>query len=153
VGEPEPRSGAGTASTSWPHVSALELGSLPTVVGCARGHARLVLAEWRLTDLVDDAAVLVSELVTNALKASWRLEGSPPIVLRLLADDRRLVIEVWDQAVKGYDLTPRHDPSAEHGRGLAVVNALSKQWGVRRPGRSFKVVWCELEAAAGPDQA
>jgi anti-sigma regulatory factor (Ser/Thr protein kinase) len=108
-----------------------------------------VLAEWRLTDLIDDAAVLVSELVTNGLKASWRLEGNPPIVLRLLADDRRLLIEVWDQAVTGYDLTPRHDPGAEHGRGLAVVAALSKRWGVRRPSYSFKVVWCELEAGRG----
>ena len=129
VGEPEPRSGAGTASTSWPHVSGLELGSLPTAVGCARAHTRLVLAEWSLTALIDDAAVLVSELVTNGLKASWRLADNPPIVLRLLADDRRLLIEVWDQAVTGYDLTPRHDPSAEHGRGLAVVAALSKRWG------------------------
>ena len=105
-----------------------------------------MLAEWSLTALIDDAAVLVSELVTNSLKASWRLEDNPPIVLRLLADDRRLLIEVWDQAVTGYDLTPRHDPSAEHGRGLAVVAALSKHWGVRRPSHSFKVVWCELDA-------
>jgi anti-sigma regulatory factor (Ser/Thr protein kinase) len=138
-------SGAGTASTSWPHVSALELGALPTAAGCARTHAKLVLAEWGLSHLVADAQILVSELVTNALRASWSLEGNPPIVLRLLADDHRLIIEAWDQCVSSYDLRPRDDPDAEHGRGLTVVAALSKHWGVRPASFSFKVVWCELE--------
>lgn len=142
-----PQRGAGTAS-SWPHVSALELGSLPTAVGCARDHAKLVLAEWGLTHVIADAAILVSELVTNALQASWRLEGNPPIVLRLLADGQRLIIEAWDQDATSHDLRPRDDPEAEHGRGLAVVAALSRQWGVRRVSCRFKVVWCEVEVPA-----
>jgi anti-sigma regulatory factor (Ser/Thr protein kinase) len=140
----ELRSGAGTASTR-PRVSALELGSLPTAVGCARTHTKLVLAEWALSHLAGDAQVLVSELVTNALRASWNLAGNPPIALRLLAEDRHLIIEAWDQCVSGYDLRPRDDPDAEHGRGLTVVAALSNRWGVRRASLNYKVVWCEVK--------
>lgn len=99
AGTSEHGSGTGTASTSWPHVSALELGALPTAAGCARTRAKLVLAEWGLSHLVADAQILVSELVTNALRASWSLEGNPPIVLRLLADDHRLIIEAWNRCV------------------------------------------------------
>src|SRR6266487_5848208 len=90
AGTSELGSGAGTALNDWPLVSALELGSLPTAAGCARDHTKLVLAEWGLLHLVDDAAMLVSELVTNALRASWKLAGHPPIALRLLADQHQL---------------------------------------------------------------
>ena len=51
---------------TWPRVSKLELGPLPTAIGCARDHAREVLIEWGLGQLVDDCVLLVSELMTNA---------------------------------------------------------------------------------------
>src|ERR1700752_2723959 len=77
-------SGAGPALNDWPLVSDLELGPLPTAAGCARDHTRNVLAEWGLSQLASDAATLVSELLTNALRASWRLEEPLPVALRLL---------------------------------------------------------------------
>ncbi len=138
----EPSSGAGTASNDWPLVSALEFGSLPTAVACARAHTRSVLAEWGLSHLVDDAVTLTSELVTNALQASWTLRDRPPVVLRLLANDRQLLIEAWDQCTECLDLAPRaSSDAAEGGRGLLVVAALSNRWGVGRMGTRFKVVW------------
>jgi anti-sigma regulatory factor (Ser/Thr protein kinase) len=139
----EPSSGAGTVSTDWPLISQLELGPLATAIGCGRDHARLVLSEWGLGHLADDAVLLVSELLTNALKASWALTTPAPIVLRLLANDRQLIIEAWDQWVEGFELR-RGAPNAEHGRGLTVVDALSRRWGVGRISQDYKVVWCEL---------
>jgi len=89
--------------------------------------------------------MLVSELLTNALQASWTLPHSPPVALRLLASKHALVIEAWDQCVEGYDLTHQPADDAEHGRGLMVVAALSNRWGVRRASLSYKVVWCEIK--------
>jgi len=57
-----------------------------------------VLHEWGLRELADDAALIVSELMTNAADASAALPEQPPIALRLLASERSLVIEAWDQS-------------------------------------------------------
>ena len=65
-------------------------------------------------------------------------------MFRLLANNRQLIIEAWDQCVDFDDLIPQQASDAEHGRGLAVVAALSNRWGVRRVSVTFKVVWCEL---------
>jgi anti-sigma regulatory factor (Ser/Thr protein kinase) len=140
----------GTALREWPLVSVLEFGSLPTAVGSARAHTRGILAEWGLADLIPDAEMLVSELLTNALEASWRLDDRPPIALRLLADRYRLIIEAWDQDTTSCDLRPQAPRSDEdHGRGLMVVDALSHRWGVRRASASHKVVWAELVESSG----
>lgn len=135
-------SGVGTAPPGWSHCSVLELGALPTAVGCGRDHARQVLDEWGLKALIEDAVLIVSELLTNALQASWALPGQPPIVFRLLANDEQLIIEAWDQWVEGYALKRSDDD--EHGRGLLVVGALSNRWGTGRISDAYKVVWAEL---------
>jgi anti-sigma regulatory factor (Ser/Thr protein kinase) len=130
-------------TAAWPRVSCLELGPLPTAVGCAREHARAVLLEWDLGALADDAATLVSELMTNAMKASRALKVPKPIALRLLANHQQLIIEVWDQNPN--DPRPRAaDADSEGGRGLAVIEAYSNRWGYRRVSANLKVVWCEL---------
>jgi hypothetical protein len=54
-------------------MSFLELAPLPGAVPCARLHAVSLLAEWRLRDLADDATLVVSELMTNAVTASAAL--------------------------------------------------------------------------------
>ena len=135
----------------WPHQSFLELGALPTAAPCARLHAMLVLWEWDLGGLVRTAALVVSELVSNAVQASAGLTGSrfagqwapgtPPVRLWLSADDQRLVIQVWD----GSDRPPVPQPvvpEAASGRGLLLVGSLSSEWGCYTPERcSGKVVW------------
>jgi anti-sigma regulatory factor (Ser/Thr protein kinase) len=127
----------------WERVDVLELGPLPTAVGCGRDHAKQVLIEWGLKNLVDDVILLVSELLTNALQASWALKIPTPIVLRLLANDQQFVIEAWDQWVESFDLISRRSDD-EHGRGLTVVAALSRRWGVVRISEDYKAVWCEI---------
>ena len=132
-----------TAGTAMQLSSALELAPLPTAVSCARLHAVHVLHEWGLRGLADDTALVVSELITNAIDASVVLPERPPVSLRLLANERSLLIEVWDRSPLG--LEPREaDPGAESGRGLTVVAALSQRWGWKRTAENRKVVWAEL---------
>jgi PAS domain S-box-containing protein len=108
----------------------------PTSVARARELARDQLLAWGLDELVDTAELLVSELVTNALR-----HGHGDIRLRLLRD-RTLVCEVWDDAL----VQPRRRRARdtdEGGRGLQLVSLLSSSWGSRRTHRG-KTVWFEL---------
>jgi anti-sigma regulatory factor (Ser/Thr protein kinase) len=84
--------------------------------------------------LVDDALLLTSELVTNSV-----LHGGPPLVIAVECDGERLQVRVRD----GSPAVPTpHDatPSDENGRGLALVAALSDDWGVD-PEPGGKHVW------------
>ena len=102
-------------------------------------EARSVLAEpmkrWDLEDLIPTTELLVSELVTNAVKYS---RGD--VTLRLV-NEKALVCEVIDNS----GALPRlRQPSSddESGRGLQVVRQLAHRWGARRTATG-KVVWCE----------
>lgn len=141
----------GAAVSAWPLRSYLELGVLPTAVPCARGHARLVVAEWGLRELADPAELVVSELVTNGITASRGLVGSrfggrwsagmPPVRLWLQSDYQTVLVQVWD----GNNRMPTRqepDPESEGGRGLCLVEAVSEDWGAFQPEHaSGKVVW------------
>ena len=136
----------------WPLRSYLELGALPTAVPCARLHARQLLLEWGLNGLAASTELLVSELVTNAVKATAGNDDQSAICLRLSGDNARVLIEVWDADPQppvlkdlGEDATP--DPHEEGGRGLCLIAALSTRWAwylTEKP--TGKVVWCELSA-------
>jgi anti-sigma regulatory factor (Ser/Thr protein kinase) len=132
----------------WPLRSYLELGALPTAVPCARLHARQLVWEWGLNGLAASTELLVSELVTNAVKATAGNDDQAAICLRLSGDNARVLIEVWDadpHPPVPKDGTP--DPQEEGGRGLFLVEALSTRWNWHRTQESpGKVVWCELEA-------
>lgn len=143
AGRTHPRAGAPSAGAAFHRTSLLELAPLPGATPCARLHAVSILHEWGLRHLADDAALIVSELVTNAADASIVLPDRPPVALRLLASERSLVIEVWDHSP--HDLAHLDTgPDAECGRGLTVVAALSTRWGCERTGRRRKAVWAEL---------
>ena len=124
--------------------STLELAPLDTAIPCFRLHAVAVLKEWRLPrDLVADAAMLVSELMTNAADASACMPERPPIALRLIATEKTLMIEAWDQSP--LELEPREAGTYDEcGRGLTVVAALAARWGCERTGYRRKRVWAEL---------
>jgi anti-sigma regulatory factor (Ser/Thr protein kinase) len=131
------------ARPTWPLMSTLELAALPTAMSCGRLHTRLVLGEWHLAQLRNDAETLVSELLTNAVKAPCAYRGVGVVALRLLANQHQLIVAVWDQSPD--DPRPRlADESAEHGRGFMVIEALAHRWGYRRVSAELKVVWCEL---------
>jgi anti-sigma regulatory factor (Ser/Thr protein kinase) len=113
---------------------------------------RSVLHEWGLREITDDAAVIVSELMTNAQRASAALDSRPPIALRVLADAERLVIEAWDRCP--LDVQPATaDEDAEYGRGVPIVQALSNRWGQHRIAPNLKAIWAEVQIprpTAGP---
>ncbi|MBM9504465.1 ATP-binding SpoIIE family protein phosphatase [Actinacidiphila acididurans] len=104
--------------------------------GRARRLVRQALRRWDLEDQLDAAELLVSEIVTNAVRYAER-----PITLRLLRTDV-LRCEVGDDA----PLLPRMRhaaPEEEGGRGLYLVNRMAQRWGATRLGAG-KVVWFEL---------
>jgi anti-sigma regulatory factor (Ser/Thr protein kinase) len=129
-------------------MSRLPLGSLPGAVPCARLHAKHILKEWNLNQIADNAEMIVSELVTNALKASWSLKDTPPIALRLLANREHLMIQAWDALSAPPDPRP-HEIDAEGGRGLEIVSLLSDRWGFYHPDSGGKVVWAVIEISTG----
>jgi anti-sigma regulatory factor (Ser/Thr protein kinase) len=114
----------------------------------ARLHARQVLWEWKLATVADEAELLVSELFSNAVKASLELAAPEPVTLRLLADSRRLIIEVWDHHP---DIPQPCQAEAvqESGRGFLVVGAIANRWGYRQVEPLLKVVWAELLVGTG----
>lgn len=129
----------------WPLRSHLELGALPGAVPCARLHAQLVLWEWGLSVLSENAGLIVSELMTNAIQASLSAEMILPVRLRLLADRSRLLIQVQDSNRYPPARTGTSD-DGESGRGLLIVEALSTKWGWHRhEGQGGKTVWALME--------
>jgi anti-sigma regulatory factor (Ser/Thr protein kinase) len=93
-------------------------------------------------NVVDDASIVVSELVTNAIRA-----GSASVELDLEVHHDRLRMQVSDD-VGGTPVRQHPEADEEHGRGLLVVEALATSWGVAYPAVG-KQVWAEL--AVSPD--
>ena len=126
--------------------AALDLGSLPTAPGCARAWTRQVLWEWQLTAVSDTAELVVSELATNAMRASRDL-GRPFIRLTLTLDHRELVISVYDDCPSGPE-PANAGAEDENGRGLVLVEALSTQsgWYTFKDGTHGKVVWAVVSS-------
>jgi serine phosphatase RsbU (regulator of sigma subunit)/anti-sigma regulatory factor (Ser/Thr protein kinase) len=118
------------------HIVSWTLPSELTSASRARSVIRRPLRRWGLTDLLPTAELLVSELVTNAVRYAQGKIG-----LRLVLE-KALVCEVLDDSAALPRL--RHpDDSDERGRGLQVVSQLAQRWGARRAAAG-KVVWCEL---------
>jgi anti-sigma regulatory factor (Ser/Thr protein kinase) len=137
---PVQHQGTGTAG-QWPLQDFIELGALPRAVPCARLHARHLLWEWGLTSLSESVELLVSELMTNATKASRSVERIEPVRLWLLADKASVLLLIWDastQAPVRMDI----NGDAENGRGLLLVESISSSWGWYFPQETGgKVVW------------
>jgi anti-sigma regulatory factor (Ser/Thr protein kinase) len=142
---------------NWPLRSFLELGALPTAPACARLHAKQVLWEWGLESLSETVELLVSEIVTNAVRASQelvagrfggqRLAEIPTVRLWLSSDRTAVLIQVWDADHRLPERQER-EPEAESGRGLLLVEALSAEWGSYVPnGWWGKVVWASANRA------
>jgi anti-sigma regulatory factor (Ser/Thr protein kinase) len=133
-------------ASRWPKTSRLALGPLSSAVPCARLHAKVILREWNLARLADEAELIVSELTTNALKASMSLTETQPTVVDLLASHEWLIVQVWDALSATPDLQA-HAPDAEAGRGLQIVSLLSDRWGFYRPHSGGKIVWAAIRTS------
>ena len=105
-------------------------------VRMARSMIRDPLKRWGLEDLIPVTELLVSELVTNAIKYA---KGE--ILMRLILESGSLACEVHDSS-PALPRVLQVDRDAENGRGLHVVSQLATRWGARRT-HSGKVVWCE----------
>ncbi|MFH8801042.1 SpoIIE family protein phosphatase [Streptomyces sp. NPDC017936] len=117
-------------------VASWEFPSDSSVVARARALTRAQLAEWGMSELDFNTGLVVSELVTNAV----RYGGRGPVGLRLLRDDS-LICEVSDRS----NTSPRIRRAAtteEGGRGLFLVAQFTKSWGARYMPQG-KTVWAE----------
>jgi PAS domain S-box-containing protein len=114
----------------------------PAVVAEARAQAARQLAVWGLEEVSFTTELIVSELVTNAIR-----HAEPPIRLRLILD-RTLSCEVSD----GSSTTPHlggADWYDEGGRGLLIVSQLTERWGTRHT-RTGKSIWAQLPLPSEP---
>ncbi len=137
-------------------VGAITLAAVLTAVSCSRVFVRQCLTGVGLGSLGDDAELVVSELVTNAVKATgvvgadprWAELGDLALIELRLVVAKSLFVEVWDR-----DPRPpvAGDPMLgdESGRGMYIVGQLSVRWDCYFPDRGGKVVWAELEI--GPE--
>ncbi|MET8450132.1 SpoIIE family protein phosphatase [Streptomyces sp. NPDC005209] len=110
-----------------------------TAVRSARHIAAGQLTEWGLEGLEDATKLIVSELVTNAVRHS-----TGPIGLRLI-QHQALTCEVFDSNVC-FPRPPRAHTTDENGRGLFLVDQLARRWGSRSVSGG-KVVWADQDLA------
>lgn len=127
----------------------------------ARQFTRKTLDQWDLSDRFDDVCLVVSELVTNALRhavpggAPRPGPQDPPVRLHLLRWSERLVCAVRDPSDENPVARDSDDFSAESGRGLFLVESFSDSWGWHPLAGALngKVVWALFRlprSAEGP---
>jgi CheY-like chemotaxis protein/anti-sigma regulatory factor (Ser/Thr protein kinase) len=117
-----------------------ELGTDDRAVGESRRLLTEQCRRWRCDDLAEDAAVVVSELVSNAIRHA---ESSSELRMRYASEVLR--IELLDSSRTVPQLRDAH-ANDSGGRGLLLVAALSHAWGVD-PHADGKVVWVQFSAA------
>jgi anti-sigma regulatory factor (Ser/Thr protein kinase) len=118
-------------------VAAWNVASDPIAVAQTRKDVSERLSEWGLADLIYATELIVSELVTNAIRY-----GAPPITLRLI-QDRTLICEVSDSSNTAPHLR-RARIFDEGGRGLMLVAQIAQHWGTRHT-PTGKTIWAEQD--------
>ncbi len=116
-------------------VATWDLSSDPATVGEARAQVSRRLSDWGLEDLAFTSELIVSELVTNAIRY-----GSEPLQLRLIREES-LTCEVADSS-SAVPRVRRARMFDEGGRGLLVVGQLADRWGSRHT-EDGKIIWAE----------
>lgn len=130
---------AGTAG--WHHHSPVTLPYAAHAAAAARAHLRRQVQQLLRPATLDDALILTSELVTNAIR-----HGRPAVTLAVALEPSALTVIVTDTSPDLPPLAPAKPPvDSPGGRGLVVVDALADQWGITpqhaNPG---KAVWFAL---------
>ena len=115
----------------------------PASVGAARRHVQAALCDWGLGGLADTAALLVSELVSNAL-----LHARSEVEVRVARDPEHVQVTVLDRSPR-QPVRRRHGLGASTGRGLGLVEVLADGWGTAEGVDGWaKAVWFLLPADA-----
>ncbi|HEX9066348.1 MAG TPA: ATP-binding protein [Streptosporangiaceae bacterium] len=115
-------------------------------VKAARDFTADTLRAWHLDGLIEDAIIIASELVTNAIRHGSLLAGQedpPEVELAWQRFASRVTCVVTDGSSRPPVLGPA-DMSAESGRGLQVVHALAAAWGWMMINTREKAVWATL---------
>jgi anti-sigma regulatory factor (Ser/Thr protein kinase) len=128
--------------------------------GTARSLTRTTLEGWGLEELADDAMVVVSELVTNALRYGVRTDeqrrplppatDEQPFLLSLVHYGGSVLCAVFDPGTE-VPVVREPDFLRESGRGLHVMQSLSESWGWTTPDRHGKAVWALLQSGREPE--
>ena len=118
----------------------LDLESSLEMVAAARAFVRSRLVAWEVRSYVDDAVLVASELVTNAV-----LHARSSVRLRIVNDGPAVRVEVYDENTR-LPVPTASGPDATSGRGIAVVSAVAASWGMELEGDG-KVVWAEFGTA------
>jgi anti-sigma regulatory factor (Ser/Thr protein kinase) len=135
----------------------LQLAARPEAVSAARRFTVATLQAWDIDrEVIDVAALLVSELVTNAVDHTrhhgpWtpgETEPTPATIpavvwVRVRDNGASLIIEVWDNNLTPPTPQPQ-SLDTEHGRGLFLIDVLSQQWGYYWPKAGGKIVWASV---------
>jgi len=130
-----PRFSSRTRGLAADRIVCWDLPAEPAVVAEARARAVRQLAAWGLEEITFTTELIVSELVTNAIR-----HAEPPIQLRMILDGA-LCCEVSDGSSTAPHLR-RADRYDEDGRGLLLVAHLSERWGSRHT-RTGKTIWAQ----------
>ena len=136
--------------TCFPRVAMRRLRNDARSVGVARDFSIATMRRWGVAGRSTDIEVVVSELVSNALRYGDPDPGEPPngwpVRLGLAQPGPWVLCAVADPGRKP-PVPKELGYLAETGRGLYVIAALSDRWGCTVPGSSGKVVWALLSTA------
>ena len=133
--------GAGTIQI-WRHASVQEYPPVPEAVPSARRRAGHAMRAWGLDEVANDALMVLSELLTNAVRESAAMPALPAVRVKLLADPGQLMIEVFDRA-KGMPRIKSPALDEVGGRGLVVVAGLARRWDWIKH-EDGKLVWADF---------
>lgn len=103
----------------------------------ARRFARTMTLVWNHPELTEPAELVTSELVSNACQHGAGIF----IDVRLMFCDGMVTVKIWDADSTRYPIMACPGPLEEGGRGLLLVDELSRKWGSYRAVPSGKVVW------------
>jgi anti-sigma regulatory factor (Ser/Thr protein kinase) len=121
--------------------------ALPTLVFSpteARAFSRETLERWQLGELSDDVVLVVDELVTNAV-----LHAHGSITLQLDLRGPYVCVEVTDDS-PSLPCANAPSESGTSGRGLAIVEAIAREWGTRPLATGGKSVWAQIARVDAP---
>jgi hypothetical protein len=117
-------------------VDQLDLAAVVAAISCSRHFVRVTLTKWGAAHVLDDALLVATDLVINAVQATGIIEPDPrwgdlesPALLRvrLIGLDASVIIEVCDVSPEEPRVTAA-SPDDERGHGLAIVRHLARSW-------------------------